>query len=360
VLDGAEPLGHQLGRVFVAELIQDEGAAAGDVHRGLKPFGAVQPRQLQARAQVLFCIGRQAGAALGQWAAQPDGGEGVLHRLACAAVHEDITGGRHGQVQAFGPQLLRHGLHPFDEPGIVGPQQALECHRRTGAEGLRTPTGLGLQNRQGVFTPRDEQHRAIGQGLLRQQILRPSAVLPLGSPGARLGDEFAQLPPTLAVVREHDHAQTVFEPRGWGRAGRHLQVGAQEQACAGNRGGRAGFAGPRWRSGVRGGACDEALLAREPLLALTLELFMCTHHPGHRTLVGKGQGFIAEFCRTREQFFRMRGPGEKAEVAAAVKFGIGRQHTVYLYSISALPRVPLKRPQQGCSGVADPPSESSL
>jgi len=63
---------------------------------------------------------------------------------------------------------------------------------------------------------------------------------------------------------------------------------------------------------------------------------MRTHHAGHRTFIGKRQGLIAQLRSTSEQLLRVRSAREKAEIAAAVKFGIGRPHTVYLYSIEAL------------------------
>ena len=46
---------------------------------------------------------------------------------------------------------------------------------------------------------------------------------------------------------------------------------------------------------------------------------------GDLVIVGDGQRRVAELVRARDQFFRMRGPGEKGEVAAAMQLGVGGQ-----------------------------------
>ena len=49
------------------------------------------------------------------------------------------------------------------------------------------------------------------------------------------------------------------------------------------------------------------------------------HHAGERALVGEGQRRVAELPGALHQFAGVRGPGEEAEVAAAMQLGITRQ-----------------------------------
>ena len=49
---------------------------------------------------------------------------------------------------------------------------------------------------------------------------------------------------------------------------------------------------------------------------------MSTDHGGERALVGDRERGVAQFGSTLDQFLRMRGTGQKAEIAAAVQLGV--------------------------------------
>ena len=69
-------------RVFVAQLVEREGAQARDAQRLGQGLARVDVGQAQARAQVLLGVLRQAVAAFGHRLAQARGGERVLQGLA--------------------------------------------------------------------------------------------------------------------------------------------------------------------------------------------------------------------------------------------------------------------------------------
>jgi hypothetical protein len=56
---------------------------------------------------------------------------------------------------------------------------------------------------------------------------------------------------------------------------------------------------------------------------------MRAHHTGQRTLVGQGQRRIALRRRLPDQFVRMRGAAQEAEVGQAVQLGVIRECTTF-------------------------------
>jgi hypothetical protein len=77
-------VGHDLLRVLVAQLVEREGTAPGDLERGLQPFGRGTARPAGARAQVRLGIGleRKAASATGSAA----GWRSACPAAACASV----------------------------------------------------------------------------------------------------------------------------------------------------------------------------------------------------------------------------------------------------------------------------------
>ncbi len=55
---------------------------------------------------------------------------------------------------------------------------------------------------------------------------------------------------------------------------------------------------------------------------------MGAHHPGHRALVGEGEGAIAERLRPLHQLLGVRGPAQEGEIGQAMELGVGGQHGV--------------------------------
>ena len=49
------------------------------------------------------------------------------------------------------------------------------------------------------------------------------------------------------------------------------------------------------------------------------------HHADDRAFLGDRDGRVAQLRRARDEFFRVRSADQKAEVRAAMQFGIGRQ-----------------------------------
>uniref|UniRef100_UPI0036D2560F hypothetical protein n=1 Tax=Ideonella paludis TaxID=1233411 RepID=UPI0036D2560F len=62
-----------------------------------------------------------------------------------------------------------------------------------------------------------------------------------------------------------------------------------------------------------------------------LGLFMGPHHPTQAALVRQRQRGIAQALRARHQLLRVRGTRQKAEIAAAVEFGVGSGHEYCIF-----------------------------
>ena len=74
-----------------------------------------------------------------------------------------------------------------------------------------------------------------------------------------------------------------------------------------------------------GGQGEADLAADDKVDLLRLRLDVRSHHAGERALVGNRQGAVAQRSGPLDQLLGMRGAGQEAEVAAAVKLGVGRE-----------------------------------
>ena len=292
---------HDLLRVFVAQLVQREGAAIGQRSRLREPLRLVQRLQPADRAQMLLGIGLQLPTASGERQAQPRGGQRVLQRFARAHMHQHIACGGHGQAGDF-----RHPLHMLDQNVIPRAQQHRQCDRRAVAEqgleplrmgqhlieGLRD---IGHQQRQATGQTGDQAvaravMRAVGRGL----DVRPVRVIATFA-GAlpRPRDPLRQLPVAGTCLRQQHQAHR-----------RHRRAT------------HVGVAGTHGRQHPHLGPDDQV----QPT---ALGRLMRMHHPRQRTLIGDRQGAVPQLHRARDQLLRMRGTAQEAEIAAALEFGVG-------------------------------------
>ncbi len=289
VRDRCAALGHQFGRVFVAQLAQAERAPLGDAQRGLQPRRPVQLRQPQARAQMLLGVARQREAAVGQGRLQAHGGQRVLHRLARAQVHQHIAGGHQRQAGVAG-----HGIQALDEQRIVGIEQQLDGDRGALGKSSLQPARLRQQQLGRVFAARDQQRvaarRAAKMRRAAVEVAHRQPVLPFRAAQARQRDQLAQIAIAFAVARNQHQAAGRRTP-----VALHLEHTADQQ------------------------------LDRAAGFVLSLGFLVRAHHAGDRAFIGDGNGGVAQLRGARDEFFRMRRADEEAEVRAAVQLGIRRQ-----------------------------------
>ena len=282
--------GHDLFGVFVAQLVERERARRGDAHRGRQPLGRIQRRQALARAQMRLGIGFEREAALGHRPAQPRRGQRILQRLARPHVHQHVACGRQVQAGEFSQPL--GGL---DARRVVRAMQQRHHERRT----FETEPGLEPHRVRELRLERQccidhHQRKTIGQtGQIRCMrhaafdVAGQCAVAAFDCAASRHGDPLREIAVAAARLRQQHQPRSIAAA---GSARRQPHLGADDQVQA------------------------------EPL-----GLAMCAHHAGQRALVGDGQRRVAELVRTGNQLFRVRRPGEKSEVAAAMQLGVGGQ-----------------------------------
>jgi hypothetical protein len=164
-------------------------------------------------------------------------------------------------------------------------------------------------------------------------LIEPAAIVSAalqfdGQPGA-IRKTLAQ-PPTLSqgcVDRRQPQGQAVIETR-FEISGVDV-VAAFDGAppCAGDQSADLGVAALLRRQQYQLQAIAAAKLGTDdqPAAALlwqSARRLIGAHHTRKRTLVGQRQRAIAQFMRTRDEFSRMRGAAQKAEIAEAMQFGV--------------------------------------
>ncbi len=97
------PFGHRLDRIFVAQLVEREADARGDLDAARDGFGMIaeQPRHLGRRFQMPLGIGEQAEPGLVERHMLADAGEHVLERPALGRVVVHVVGGDERQPARF-------------------------------------------------------------------------------------------------------------------------------------------------------------------------------------------------------------------------------------------------------------------
>ena len=304
---------HNLFRVFIAQFGERKRAARGDPHGRCHPGRRIQRRQPLARAQMRLGIALQRKSAVGYRQTEPGGAEHVLQRLAAAAVHQHIAGRHQRQPNQIGhlrqrrqAQRVMWPVQQLDRDGAaLHPEPGLQPHR----VGINRLLGLLRLRQQNRKTPRQpRQKRRMRHPPL--QVRNKCPVLPLGRPPPRHRDPLRQVAVTPPRLRQ--------------------QQQARRRMAGQDRGG-----GEQWRRHVHGCCRRWRLRCRQLQLHLRPDderhaqphrLTMRPHHARQRALVGQRQRGVPPRLRLRHQLLRVRRPGQKAEVAAAVEFGVGREH----------------------------------
>ncbi len=304
-------LGHQLARILVAQRLQRERAARGDVDRLRQQFGRIQACKPSDRVQAALGIGQRARAQRMQRLAAADGRQHVVQLPALAHMHPHRTAGHQRQP---GTLAQRAGLR--EQRAIVRPAQQRHPDPAAAGEGARKVP----QRRQGGmrrrFAPRivgrridparsfggraREGHRRgrrhrNGQAArqARLEVGGEQPVLPLGRAGTREAHEFAQV--AVAVAIGSQQQQTIDR-----RPVLDAKAGADDQV-------------------------QPAVLRRQ----------VRAHHARHRALVGQRERAIAQRAGAVDQFLGVRGPLQETVVRQRVEFGVDRQHACGARSVPA-------------------------
>ena len=193
---------HALLRIVVADLVQAEAAAPGQLQRRLQHGPGIERSQPQTRAQMPLGIGLQRKAAFGHGAPQADRRDHILQGLARARMHMDIAAGQQAQPQRRA--RLLQGLQP---QAVVGRQVQLHTQPEVFsikiARSAFQASGYSYQIRC-IQLPALRQQQALAA--LIQQL--PGAgfidqILPFGSPAACSGDEFTEIAPAQQITHQH-------------------------------------------------------------------------------------------------------------------------------------------------------------
>ena len=154
--------GHQLARIFVAQLIEREVRERGDLHGFGQQLGWIEPGKPRALAQVALAIGMQPRTRLGDRDAVAHRGQRVLQTAPRAHVHVDIARRREGQAAGL-PQGSR-ARQPFTIEAITR-----ELHGDPGAAGEGAGYPLALPR----FRPERRQpqrQRANARRLIAEEL----------------------------------------------------------------------------------------------------------------------------------------------------------------------------------------------
>ena len=96
---GRVAVGHDFARVFVAQLVERERAAAGDFERGFDELRRIDSGETRDRAQVTLAVRVQSKASAIDRGADARRSEDVLQRAPAARVHVHIARGHERQAE---------------------------------------------------------------------------------------------------------------------------------------------------------------------------------------------------------------------------------------------------------------------
>ena len=102
---GRLAFGHDLARILVAELVERERAARGDVERRRQELRRIDRGESLERAQVALAVREQRVARAVHGGAEPRGGEHVLQCASAARVHVHVAGGHERQSEPLAESL---------------------------------------------------------------------------------------------------------------------------------------------------------------------------------------------------------------------------------------------------------------
>ena len=297
VLERRQVRGNQFLGVPVAQLVHGKTAEPGNVGRLVEEFARVEFPERRDGPQGSLGVAERGAAQFGHRGLQADGGHHVLQRLPHRVVGVHVVAGHEGQAEPHGKRERVGGLvqvAAFPEKLQGDPEPAAPVD--FAGEGIETPRGYGRAGgragEQGLDAPAvgnkgfDGWSRSAPGYPERQagleavaEIFEFGPVFALGGTPPQPGDEPGKLAVGATVGRQQDEfAASIVE----------FELGADDEL--------------------------DAVLSRSQVRL---------GQAGERTLVGDGDGRIAELRGPLDQLFRMRSAAQEAVVAQAVEFREG-------------------------------------
>ncbi len=264
--------GHDFLGILVTQFIEREMTAPGDHHALFQQRLRVEAAQGLQGAQVLFGIGREAGAELLYRRVEADRTQQIGQRFAAGDMHMHIAAGQHRNIELTGDAVELQVAQLF-----ITMQQ--HCHAEPQA--LREKPSQCFPLAQQLFRSgrcRRPYHQAVAR--VEFEITQAEGVLTLGTAPARQRDQR-----------------------------RELRIGA-----------------PLWcEQHQRQSVIEAELAANDELQAM----FACRHvgldHPRKRAFVGDRECAVTKLRGTCDQFLGVRGAAQEGEIAEAVEFGVGHR-----------------------------------
>ena len=333
-----EPFQPGLGRfavlrligVLIAQLVQAETAAGGDIQRAAQRGGVSvkEPRHFCARFQTTLAIGQAVRADFINGDAEAQAGQHIGQGAAGGAVHQHIAHRHHGQAGGLADLSQRI------QPGLIAPiiaRGGAQMGKTRKATGDLHQISLRGRGRQRIRWQGDQHHalppiQKIGTGQVTFALGRTAFAQGQKprQPGIG-GNVGGQRQPVHGTIGQH-------QPRADDEAGQGLHYGHR---------GFGGMSLPTGGIGARLRADGCAMLGR--LLgqaAQFLERRMGPHHPGQRIAVGDGDGGKAQFGGAGDQFLGVGGPGEEGEIGGHAELGIRGGVAPVATPIRSGPRLP--------------------
>ena len=256
---------HDLLRVLIAQLLEREAAARGDLQRRGQQRRGIQLAEPGERPQATLAVRVQREPGLADSRVQADRGQQVLECAAAAPVHVDIAGGDAGHLE-FGAERRELG----EATRVTAAGQQFHADPQAPGEALAQPrtlrrTQAGDCGGSCRGQPDDEalRERAVEVGGLQR-------VTALGCGAPRLADQAAQGAVAGARGRERDELQAVGE----------AQLAADQQC--------------------------EAVFFRGDMGA---------DDAGERAFVSQRERLVAEPRGLRNELLRLRGAAQERETA---------------------------------------------
>ena len=295
VFAGLDARRDQLRRVFVAQFVEGEPAAPGDADGLVQHLLGVELEETLDGAQVAFAVRLRGGAEFRHRRPVGDRGEQVLQGLAMRRVHVRVVAGDDGQVEARRQGEDVRGLvevRGFEEHFEGDPEM-----RQARAE----QAAFVHQLADGLQPGDPERETCIDRSA---QVLEKQRVFALGAAAPRLCDQRPELAVGEAARRQQHQVDVLGE----------MEFGADDEVDA------VAVFFARLRGHVR------------------------PHRAGHGTLVGDGDGGVAEIVRALDEFLRVRGAAQEGEVRDRVQFGERRPLLLGLRRSSHGETTPCLRP----------------
>ncbi len=131
--------GHDLLGILVAQFIEAEPAALGDLERGREQRRGIQLLQTAQGTQAAFAVRKQRETRRMNRGVQPNGRQHVLQRAAAAPMHVHVAGGDPGNIQRLAERFEQR-----ETARIEAARQQLDAEPQAPGEALAQPAPLLL------------------------------------------------------------------------------------------------------------------------------------------------------------------------------------------------------------------------